>query len=604
MIKDQIRRASGRLVALIVVAVLLTALAVAQVRFGGPIQRKHALQDEMLADILPPPAYVVEPYLLATLAAEDPRQAAPALADMARLKAEFEQRKAYWAGAAVPETVRPQLGRVIATADVFWNAVDSRFAPAVRAGDAEQVRRIHRTVLAPIYDRQHQDVVALVALSRQVSEAAMVRDRWMVGILLALSALAGLGVVASILWAARVLQQRMIAPLSQNVRLIGSLAGGSYDIAIDGLSRTDEFGSMARAMEVFRKSGIAKREADAAQQVVVRALTTGLRKLAEKDLEYRIEDEDFPEAYEQLRENFNSALEALARVMGTVRVGAGSVMRAIAEIRAASDDLAVRNQQQAASLEETAAAMNHVNGRVRQYAGTAADAQEAISGAHRRASEGGEVVREAIGAMAMIEQSSQQISSIINVIDGIAFQTNLLALNAGVEAARAGDAGKGFAVVANEVRALAQRSADAAQDIKALIDKSSTQVGHGVELVGQTGTKLEEIVAQVGELHALIGTMTDSARDQASSLDQVNTAVNEMDRMTQQNAAMVEETTAATRSLESEAQSLTRMMSTFRTRINENRPQGAVVDQAMRRSSSVGVPIGPPPGGSPYSAAA
>ncbi|MFD2580307.1 HAMP domain-containing protein [Novosphingobium colocasiae] len=312
MIKDQIRRASGRLVALIVVAVLLTALAVAQVRFGGPIQRKHALQDEMLADILPPPAYVVEPYLLATLAAEDPRQAAPALADMARLKAEFEQRKAYWAGAAVPETVRPQLGRVIATADVFWNAVDSRFAPAVRAGDAEQVRRIHRTVLAPIYDRQHQDVVALVALSRQVSEAAMVRDRWTVGILLALSALAGLGVVGSILWAARVLQQRMIAPLSQNVRLIGSLAGGSYDMAIDGLSRTDEFGSMARAMEVFRKSGIAKREADAAQQAVVRALTSGLRKLAEKDLEYRIEDEDFPAAYEQLRENFNSALEALA----------------------------------------------------------------------------------------------------------------------------------------------------------------------------------------------------------------------------------------------------------------------------------------------------
>jgi len=263
-------------------------------------------------------------------------------------------------------------------------------------------------------------------------------------------------------------------------------------------------------------------------------------------------------------------------------------MNAISEIRAAADDLALRNQQQAANLEETAAAMSQINSRVRESAASAHDASEAITRAQDQASEGGEVVREAVSAMDAIEASAQEISSIIDVIDGIAFQTNLLALNAGVEAARAGDAGKGFAVVATEVRALAQRSADAAQDIKALIEKSTTQVGQGVTLVGRTGDKLQAIVAQVSELHELITGMSESARKQATDLNSVNTAVSEMDRMTQQNAAMVEETTAATRSLEAEATSLTRMMSSFRTRIRDARPDIVRNADALRRQTSVG----------------
>ena len=361
-------------------------------------------------------------------------------------------------------------------------------------------------------------------------------------------------------------------------------------MTIDGLSRSNEFGTMARSMDVFRRSGLARLQADQDQKQVVEALSLGLEKLAAKDLEYRIAKEDFPEEYEVLRRSFNATLDTLLHVMGTVRVGAGSVLNSIGEIRAASDDLAMRNQQQAASLEETAAAMRSVTGRVREAATSAAGAQEAIERARGRASEGGEVVQQAIAAMAAIETSAQEISTIINVIDGIAFQTNLLALNAGVEAARAGEAGKGFAVVATEVRALAQRSADAANDIKALITKSSTQVSAGVSLVGQSGGKLEEIVGQVRELHSLITAITHSAREQSESLNQVNTAVGEMDHMTQQNAAMVEETTAATRSLETEATSLSQLTSSFRTRLRNARPDVAGSGEQLRRKTSVGVP--------------
>jgi methyl-accepting chemotaxis protein len=191
--------------------------------------------------------------------------------------------------------------------------------------------------------------------------------------------------------------------------------------------------------------------------------------------------------------------------------------------------------------------------------------QRAIAEAHREATEGGVVVSRATQAMAAIENSAQEISQIINVIDGIAFQTNLLALNAGVEAARAGDAGKGFAVVANEVRALAQRSAEAAKDIKVLITASGGQVANGVELVGETGKLLDKIVSSVGDVTTLVSSIADSASRQAVSLQEVNASVSEMDRMTQQNAAMVEQSTAAARSLAGEAEDLTRMVSRFST---------------------------------------
>jgi methyl-accepting chemotaxis protein len=251
--------------------------------------------------------------------------------------------------------------------------------------------------------------------------------------------------------------------------------------------------------------------------------------------------------------------------IGAVTIAANGINSGASDIRQASDDLSQRTEQQAASLEETAAAMDEITTTVRETAAGARRANDAVGDARAEAESSGDVVRRAVDAMGGIERASSEISEIISVIDGIAFQTNLLALNAGVEAARAGDAGKGFAVVAQEVRALAQRSADAAKDVKTKILASSEQVEAGVTLVSETGKALQRIITRIGEISTLVSTIAKSAEHQATGLQQVNTAVSEMDGVTQQNAAMVEEATAAARSLAEEADRLTTEVARFRT---------------------------------------
>ncbi|MEZ5709948.1 MAG: methyl-accepting chemotaxis protein [Blastomonas sp.] len=347
------------------------------------------------------------------------------------------------------------------------------------------------------------------------------------------------------------------------VRMEG-LAAGDVDSPINYVEYGDCVGRMTKAMQVFRDNAETVKKSGEALKVVVTDLGASLDKLADGDLTYRIGAE-YPGEYQALKSSFNKTVEGLEQILSGVAQSASSVHTGASEIRAASDDLANRTEQQAAALEETAAAMNQVTGMVQETAAGAANVNASIGEAHREATEGGAVVKRAVNAMDAIEKSSQEISQIINVIDGIAFQTNLLALNAGVEAARAGDAGKGFAVVANEVRALAQRSADAAKDIKTLITASSEQVGAGVTLVGETGTLLDRIVERVGEISTLITSITESAEVQATNLQQVNGAVGDMDKMTQQNAAMVEQSTAAARSLAGEADELAALVSRFRT---------------------------------------
>ncbi len=295
----------------------------------------------------------------------------------------------------------------------------------------------------------------------------------------------------------------------------------------------------------------------------VRAIGEGLVQLAESNLEHRI-DQAFDPGFEDLRTNFNTSMERLQTAMGEVIRASEAIQTGVREIASASDDLSKRTEQQAASLEETAAALDEITATVQRSAEGAKKGALAASTAKADASQSGEVMRQAVAAMSDIEGSSTQITQIIGVIDEIAFQTNLLALNAGVEAARAGDAGRGFAVVASEVRALAQRSAAAAKEIKSLIVTSSDQVERGTKLVGQTGEALKGIVEKVGVIDTFIGEMSRSAQEQAAGLAQVNIAINQMDQVTQQNAAMVEESTAAAASLGNEAAQLGQLTSRFR----------------------------------------
>jgi len=291
----------------------------------------------------------------------------------------------------------------------------------------------------------------------------------------------------------------------------------------------------------------------------------GLSKLAEGDLEHRIETEFIP-ALEPLRVDFNASLGALEQSMAAVSDNTRAIRAGAGEISTAADDLSQRTEQQASSLEETAAALEQITATVKKTAEGAKHARDIVSTAKVDADKSGEVVREAMAAMTGIDKSSKQISEIIGVIDEIAFQTNLLALNAGVEAARAGDAGRGFAVVASEVRALAQRSAQAAKEIKGLISASTAQVDQGVRLVTKTGEALGRIVAQVVEINTVVTEIAASAQEQSTGLEQVNTAVNQMDQVTQKNAAMVEEMTAAAHGLAGESEELGRLVSRYRIR--------------------------------------
>ena len=302
--------------------------------------------------------------------------------------------------------------------------------------------------------------------------------------------------------------------------------------------------------------------AEERQNEAVQAITHGLSRIAAGDLSVRLDQNLAPE-FDQLKTDFNHAANALAQTLSTVAHSADSIGSSSEEVGRAADDLARRTEHQAMRLEQTAAALNQLTESVTRAADGASQAAAKVVSTRKEATHSGDIVTNAVHAISEIAKSSHEISQIIGVIDEIAFQTNLLALNAGVEAARAGDAGRGFAVVASEVRALAQRSAEAAKQIKTLISTSSNQVEQGVKLMAETGEVSERIIASVVEIDELVAGIASSSREQSIGLSDINTAVSEMDQGTQQNAAMVEQTTAAVHSLRSEATTLAEGVSAF-----------------------------------------
>ncbi|WP_421934925.1 HAMP domain-containing methyl-accepting chemotaxis protein [Phenylobacterium sp.] len=378
-----------------------------------------------------------------------------------------------------------------------------------------------------------------------------------------------------------------IRPLRSLTEVMGVLAQDDYAVEVEFAERGDEIGAMARAVQVFKDKGLQaqaleaeagrmrtaadtergrteaeRRAVDAEQDAVVTALAASLGRLAQGDLTTRIEVE-FQGRYLQIKTDFNAAVDSLREAIGAISNSVRGLHGGSDEISAAADDLSRRTEQQAASLEETAAALDEVTVTIKRSAEGAKQAASAAGEAKGQAERSGLVMGDAVLAMGEIAESSGKISNIVGVIDEIAFQTNLLALNAGVEAARAGEAGRGFAVVASEVRALAQRSAGAAKEIKELIAASRLQVERGVKVVGDTGEALEGIVTKFSEIDLLITEISKSSQEQAVGLNQVNAAVNQMDQVTQQNAAMVEQTTAAAASLKGEAADLGQLVGRF-----------------------------------------
>ncbi|MEC7297878.1 MAG: methyl-accepting chemotaxis protein [Pseudomonadota bacterium] len=322
------------------------------------------------------------------------------------------------------------------------------------------------------------------------------------------------------------------------------------------------------------------------QQRVVSALRRGLDRLANGDLTMKIDDPLGPD-YEELRLNFNAAVKSLHDAMDAVVQNATSIRTEAGEITSAADDLAQRTERQAATLEETAAALDQLTASVASASSGAIEASNIAQTTLSQAETGGGVARRAVDAMDGIRSSSKEISKITSVIDDIAFQTNLLALNAGVEAARAGEAGRGFAVVATEVRALAQRSSEAAREINDLITASGQQVKTGVDLVDQTGEALARIVSGVSDISERVKAISQSAQEQSTGLSEINTAMNDLDQVTQQNAAMFEETTAASHALTAEAEALVTASEQFKligsgARTTRDRTAGKPGDAAKK----------------------
>nr|WP_233206769.1 methyl-accepting chemotaxis protein [Caulobacter sp. FWC2] len=384
------------------------------------------------------------------------------------------------------------------------------------------------------------------------------------------------------------LSNAIAAPVTAMTATMRRLADGDNAVEVPAVGRKDEIGGMAAAVLTFKEAALEKirleraasdqradaerareageieRQGNAREQAqVVARVGKGLESLAAGDLTFRL-NETFPPAYRKLQADFNAAMDQLADTMSVINGAVGGIQAGSGEISHAADDLSRRTEQQAASLEETAAALDEITATVRRTAEGAGSARRTVDSARNDAEKGGDIVDRAVAAMGQIESSSREIGAIIGVIDEIAFQTNLLALNAGVEAARAGETGRGFAVVAQEVRALAQRSADAAKEIKTLINASAQQVDEGVGLVGETGEALRRIIAGVHDINRIVAEIAASATEQATGLHQVNTAVNQMDQATQQNAAMVEQSTAASHALSNEARELGRLVQRFR----------------------------------------
>jgi len=504
--------------------------------------------------------------------------------DLADHVAEFENAISQLQSLPLPPPIRESVDEVVPLLDAYVASAQEIVRLALTSSAAGRAKLADFMIAFSDLETSMETLGEQIESRGSAVGAAAHQANTVVKNILILGAALAAGALALV---TRVIARSISHPLIEVKQGLTQLADGNLATRIGGTGRQDEIGEIATALEVLRDRLQQAKEQETemlqgAQQRVVRALSVGLRNLSTGNLTQPI-DEPFAEDYETLRLDFNNTLDTLTQTIGQVVEASESIRARSAEISHASEDLSVRTENQAAKLEETAAALDELTASVKSAAESAREVEKVVNQARTEATESGTVVQGAVDAMNEIEQSSEQISQIIGVIDDIAFQTNLLALNAGVEAARAGDAGRGFAVVASEVRALAQRSSAAAKEIKLLISASTQHVDRGVDQVGRAGSALARIVDRVTEISSLVSDIASGAREQSVGLAEVNIGVTQLDQVTQHNAAMVEESTAASLALKQEAAGMATLVAQFALRPGQRRDGAAGLAEAPAR---------------------
>ncbi len=591
-------------------ALTFQTMTISRLKVTGPVYDNVVESKDLVADILPPPLFLVEAYMLVNEAAVQPEFADAAVSRIAALRDAYRAREDHWQHSSLPVAVKATLATdVVRTGDGFWNEVETGYLPALAKRDPALINKsLDR--LAERYHAHEAGVLRLVEVSNNYSVSTENAAEAEVSGKTRLALAFGIGALVLFLLGVLYLRLNAIGAITAMTARMSALAAGDLEQSIPYAGRKDEIGRMADALAVFRQSAIekmaleeearleqARADAERAEREVrtvreaaeleeiVNSLGAGLARLADCNVRMTI-DEPFAGEFERLRHDFNTSIGTFQATLEQVLGQTSQISNNGEEMRAAADNLSRRTEQQAAALEETSASLEQVSSTVKLSAERTLETRQLAKEAKDYAATSGLVVKQAVAAMNRIESASEEIAQIIGVIDEIAFQTNLLALNAGVEAARAGESGKGFAVVAQEVRELAQRSARAAREIKALIVNSTSEVSAGVRHVGDAGRALDQIEEFVARIDRNIDDIATAASEQAVGLQQIASAVNEIDQMTQQNAAMVEETSAVSHSLADGVQRLTQLVSRFKLnrRKTIREPDQGAMTEVSRKS--------------------
>ena len=564
-IRTFVRAGGALLLLMIILAAGLATWRIDVIRMGGPLQVQSQRTSDLVADVLPPPAYIIQAYLEATLLLRDPADAPAAGKRLAKLHDEYRARHDFWSHTDIDPAVYAALRASKPAADAFWTEVETRYLAAARARDRRALDRSYARITRDYAaHRAAIDTLVTRALAYQTSlndRAATTLHRALV-----LLSVIGLLIVGGVAGFCVLLLRRVVSPTVDLSDVTATLARGE-PASVPYLDRKDELGSIAVAVESFRVAAEARAEADAAasreQTMVTDALAGVLQTMATGDLRGGPAIE-FPPSFREIGQNLNSAVSTLRAMIQTVVETATEIQGGAGEISTASEDLARRTESTAASLEQTSAALVQIDQRLRSASDASVNTVAQADSALEIVASGRSNAGDAVEAMSRVVASVTGTDAIIEGLDKIAFQTRVLAMNAAVEAGRAGDAGRGFAVVADLVSVLAQRAEAEAKSGRDQLTTTRSEVLTAVAAVEQVDSSLVEIARTVGGVHGLLGAMVADNQAQSLALTEIAAAVGSMDQSTQQNAAMVEKTSSAATRLADRIQTMVRQAAVFR----------------------------------------